>query len=229
MKNILLGTLFTLVFAATSCDMRTDENVEPIIIDPPTSQLLGRDTIFAGSYLGINLSHSPQAIYDSIQLIRDTKLNLVGNFSTNFTDLQTRIPLYEYLLLDELKGTDTGVQITLADHKVRAIYLNSGKALTQWPSGLPLASSIRIGDASTVLYAKLSQIRSAGMYLNKFERISLPTKNLETSFDPAMAELPQWYFVNKTGANLWEIVKVSFKDGKAVYISIEKYRSPVSQ
>jgi len=228
MKNILTGTLLLLTFLLASCQLDdTPDPTEPII-EPRFSTLIERDTISSGSYLGINISEKAETIYTSIQSLKSSNdvsyVNLVSNISSDITKLSNRLPLYQSILLDQKEGTDSGVQITVETGKVKSIYLNSGKTLTQWPEKSDSKSSVRTGDQAVELYQKLVNIRNKGTYARKFERISLPTKDLSLSFDPVMAQLPQWYFAYQTGPDLWELVQMYLKDGKLDHIVVERYK-----
>jgi hypothetical protein len=231
MKNITLIILLLLTICQAGCNF-IDSQPDPItIVDPPFSTLIGRDSITTGHYLGIGINESAEKIYEAAQALGKTKdithINIVSNFSVNLADLQGRIPLYDYILFDEAKGTDSGVQVTFEAGKVKSIYLNSGKSLTQWPSNAPAETLLRVGDQAGDIYQKLVKIRDKGTSANKFERLLLLTKSLSTSYDVLMARSPQWYFVNRTGAGLWEEIKIHFKDGKAAYIEVNRYRNSV--
>jgi hypothetical protein len=225
MKNITILALFALVFTSFGCltDPATDPGI--IIVEPPVQTLIGTDSIFTGDYLGMEINQNADAVYTAVQKIPEARLSVVRNFSTNMAELRTRIPLYDYFLLDEAKGTDSGVQVTLENERVKSIYLNSGKALTQWPVNLGIGASIRLGDSAGSLYAKLVQIRATGSYDRKFERLLLLTKNMSTSFDPEMAKSPQWYFSQTTAPGLWETVTMNFTEGKLTYILVRRYKS----
>ncbi|TDE11982.1 hypothetical protein [Dyadobacter psychrotolerans] len=229
MKNITAAILLFLVLTGSSCQL---DNLQPdpiIIVDPPFATLIGKDSITSGNYLGIGINEEAQKIYSATQSLGQTDsithINIVSNFSVNLADLQGRIPLYDYIVFDEAKGTDSGVQLSFESGKVKSIYLNSGKSIKQWPSNSTVELSVRIGDRATDVYPKLVKIRNNGTYAHKFERLLLATKTLSTPYDVLMARSPQWYFVRRTGAGLWELIKIHFKDGKVLYIEVDKYRN----
>ena len=231
MKNTIFTTLLLLTLFNAGCQF-DDSQPDPVtIVDPPFATLIGRDSITSGNYLGIGINKSAEEIYTAIQDFGEKKdithVNIVSNFSVNLTELEGRIPLYDYILFDESKGTDSGVQVTLVAGKVKSIYLNSGKSLSQWPSNATVESSVGIGDQAADIYQKLIKIRNKGTYANKFERLLLLSKSLSTSYDVLMVRSPQWYFVNRTGADLWEEIKIHFKEGKVSYIEVNRYRDPV--
>ncbi|GAB4040559.1 hypothetical protein [Spirosoma gilvum] len=191
----------------------------------PTGRLVSRDTIRSGGYLDIRIRDAATTVYGTVQTLQQTQgvsyLNIVRNSSSDLTQLRERLPLYQYILLDEQKGTDSGVQITLENERVKSIYLNNGKKLSQWPAIAQVFSAIRIGDRASDLFAKFVQIQKNGLYTTKFERISLLTKNIATSYDPVMTQSTQWYFAYTTPANLLELVEINFSNGQVsdVYVS----------
>ncbi len=228
MKSLLYGFLFTLMITVVGCRLDgADEFITPII-DPEPLILVDRDSISAGGYLGVQINENAKEAYTAVQSFLNAKgvpyLNIVGNVSSDLGPLQSRIPLYNYIVLDKSEGTDSGVQITLEAGKVKAIYLTSGEKLSQWPKKENAKSSIRLGDASGELHEKLTRIREIGKYTATFERISLLTKDLTTPFDPGMAQLPQWYFAHTNEANLFEVVKIYLASGKITSIGIERYK-----
>ena len=228
MKKAVTGTFFTLILTITGCQMDVSrDNVGPIV-DPPPIVIISRDSIASGSYLGLTIDEKAENIYPAVQSLQKSNgvsyLNVVSNFSTEITDLQNRIALYQYIWFDESKGTDSGIQINLESGKVKSIFLNSGKPLTQWPEKLGSESAIFIGDPADKLYGKFVSIRSKSEYASKFERIMLATKDLSTSYDPLMSKSPQWYFAYSVGADVHEMVKINFKGGKVSYLIVERYK-----
>lgn len=227
MKNLFALTFLTIFLAVTGCQM--DQSPDPeIIVEPPVSTLIAHDTITTGNYLGMSIGEDADKIYTVVQFLQQTSgvtaINVVSNISSDITKLRDRIHLYDYILLDQNEGTDTGVQITLEKNTVKAVYLNSGKKLSQWPEKGKPEASVRMGDAAGDLYGKLFNISKDKSYANKFQRISLLTKNLNSSFDPEMAKSPQWYFAHKTGPGLWEVVLAHFKDGKLSFVEVQRYK-----
>jgi hypothetical protein len=227
MKNIIAGLLLTLFFCTFGC--MKDNAVQPeIITDPPMVQLIGSDSIYSDDYLGMGISQKAETIYSVIQSLQQSKgvsyLNVVSNVSSDITQLQSRIPLYKYILLDQKEGTDSGIQITLESGVVTSIYVNSGKKLSQWPEKSDTKSSVRIGDQAAALYEKLIHISKNKSYSSKFERIFLQTKELSASYDPVMTESPQWYFTYTVGTDLTDHVEVHFQQGKVKYIKVLHYK-----
>lgn len=228
MKKVLYFLSFSLMLTSLSCRLgEADEPITPII-DPLPLVLVERDSISAGGYLGIQINENAKESYTIIQSLLKAKgvpyLNIVGNVSSDLGPLQSRIPLYNYIVLDKSEGTDSGVQITLEAGKIKAIYLTSGEKLSQWPKKENAKSSIRLGDEAGVLHEKLVRIREIKQYTATFERISLLTKDLSTVFDPGMAQSPQWYFAYTNEDDLFEVVKVYLTSGKISSIGIERYK-----
>jgi len=228
MKNISTGILFALLLTIFGCQMDGSPNPTEPIVEPRFSTLLERDTIISGGYLGMSINEKAETIYSNIQSLRVSNgvsyVNVVSNIFSDITQLRNRIPLYQYILLDQSEGTDSGIQITIELEKVKSIYLNSGKKLSQWPEKSDAKSSVRIGDQAGELYQKMLNIYNKGIYARKFERISLLTKDVSLSFDPLMAQSPQWYFAYTTGIDLWELVQMHLKNGKLDYIVVERYK-----
>lgn len=228
MKKTITGTLFALMLTAVGCQMDLPpDNTQPIV-DPPPIVVISRDTIFSGNHLGLAIDEKAENVYSAVQALQKSNgvsyLNIVSNFSTEITDLQSRLALYKYILLDESKGTDSGIQINLESGKVSSIYLNSGKQLAQWPEKLSSESAVRIGDLADKLYGKFVDIRGKSQYSSKFERILLATKDLSLSYDPLMAKSPQWYFAYSVGSDVYEMVKINLLAGKVTSIIVERYK-----
>lgn len=202
--------------------------VDPLTTGPePEPYKIVRDSVMTGSYLGIAIDEEAASVYPKIQALQSTKgvsgLQVVSNIFSDLRSLENRIPLYQYILLDEKPGTGTGVQITIENQSVKVIYLNDGKKLSQWPEKGKASSSVRTGDAITSLYAKLTKISDNNAYRNKFQRISLLTKNLATGYDAGMAQSPQWYFGYSTGVDQMDQIQVHFQGGKVSKIYIDHY------
>jgi hypothetical protein len=228
MKNVVYGFLLTCMISIVGCQLgAADESIEPII-DPVPLMLVDRDSISAGGYLGVRMEQPANVAYTAVQAHLKNHgtahLNIVGNVSSELSQLKSRIPLYSYILLDKNEGTDSGVQITLEAGKVKDIYLNSGEKLSQWPQKENAKSSIRVGDEAGELYEKMIRIRGIKQYASTFEHIALLTKDLATPFDPGMAQSPQWYFAYTTAAGLLEVVNIHLKNGKVSYMGVERYK-----
>lgn len=217
-----------LLSAALFSGCLPDSQVDPVTTGPePVPYRVVKDSIETGSYLGIAIGDDAASVYPKIQSLQSSKdiagLSVVSNIFSDLEALRERIPLYQYILLDQQRGTDSGVQITIENRAVNAIYLNSGNKLNQWPEKGKASASVRMGDAVGDLYEKLANIRGIGAYKNKFERISLLVKNLATSYDPGMSLSPQWYFGYTTGTDTMDQIQVHFEAGKVKKIRIDHY------
>ncbi|GAB3959339.1 hypothetical protein GCM10028805_55270 [Spirosoma harenae] len=225
MKTNFIGFL-CLISALAGC--QPEWSVDPTTAGPdPIPYKIVRDSLLAGSYLGITIHEEAASVYPKIQALQSTKgvgsMNVVSNIYADLSVLKERIPLYQYILLDEKTGTDSGVQITIEGQSVKTMYLNSGKKLSQWPEQSSAIYAVRTGDSISSLYDKLAVIRSISAYSRKFDRISLLTKNLSTGYDPGMNQSPQWYFGYKTGADQMDQIQVHFQTGKVSKIYIDHY------
>ncbi|QHV98875.1 hypothetical protein [Spirosoma endbachense] len=225
MRTNFIGFLLsmTLVYG---CQM--EPSVTPETTGPePEPYRITRDSVKSGNYLGIAIDEEAATVYPKIQALQQTKgvtyLNVVNNVFSELTTLKERLPLYQYILLDQKPGTDSGVQITIEGQAVKGIYLNSGQQLTQWPEKQAANSSVRVGDPVSSLYEKLASIRSLKAYTNKFEYISLLTKNLSAAYDSGMNQSPQWYFGYSTGPDQMDQIQVHFQDGKVSKLYIDHY------
>lgn len=223
--NKLFAGLFFISFVLAGCRQQAVAPA-PVSSDSDT-RLLGSDTLNRGSYLGFNFGETPEVSYATIQSLRDSKaipgLNVVANSYPDLSQLRERIPLYLALYLDEQRGTSTGVQFAFEAGKVKSIYLNSGKQLTQWPAQAAASSSIAVGDPVEDLYEKLVQIKSLEPYSNKFERITLSPKDLAKGYDPNMNLLPQWYFPYAVETNQFDVVQLHFREGKLSFIVVNHW------
>lgn len=229
MKNTVLAAMLSMAFLGAGC-LNTDPLEPEIIIDPVELIRVSQDTITAGEHLGIEVSANADQVYSSLQKIKTTTgleyVNVVSNIFTNVNQLNNRIHLYQSMLLDEQKGTDSGVQITFEEGKVKSIYLNNGSKLTQWPLKENASTSVRVGDEANALYSKLVNIQSKSSYANKFERISLFTKELASEYDPIMTQSPQWYFRYTVEPKLFEHVDIKMENGKVKYLVVSRYKDP---
>ncbi|MCE7060763.1 hypothetical protein [Dyadobacter sp. CY343] len=226
MKKFLLPSFFAFAFLLGGC-MNTEIAEPKPIVEPRWPILISRDSISSGGHLGLAIDEEAASAYTKLQQLRPKGIeyaNIVGNIFSDLSQLNGRLKLYTYLLLDEQIGTDTGVQITLQSGSVSSIYLNSGRYLDQWPLKKNASSSVRLGDNADVVYQKLTKISGDKSYANKFERISLLTKDLATGFDPVMAASPQWYFRYQLEPGISEDVQINLEKGKVKYLIISRYK-----
>ena len=208
------------------CQIKSPVTPQPVGPDPEPYQIT-RDSVKEGSYLGIAINEEAASIYSKIQAFQLAKgvtyLNVVSNIFSDLTPLKERLPLYQYILLDQKPGTDSGVQITIEGQAVKIIYINNGQKLAQWPERQAVNSSIRVGDPASSLYEKLVSIRNLNQYTNKFEHISLLTKDLSSAYDSGMGQSPQWYFGYSTGPDQMDQIQVHFQSGKVSKLYIDHY------
>ena len=220
-------TFCFLLFLAVAC-INGQPDEPTIIIEPPLVQLISTDTISSGSYMGFTIGEEAEEIYARVTALQAsdgvTYLNVVGNVFDGLRGLEERMPLYQSIFLDQKPGSDSGVQLTLTDGRVSSIFLNSGKELTQWPEKPRLLPAIQVGDAAEALYLKLEKISADKSYRNKFEYVSLLTKDLSKDYDHHMAAAPQWYFAYLLGDDKMDEVKLNFEEGRLHEILINHYK-----
>jgi hypothetical protein len=229
MKNTVLTVMLSLAFIGTGC--LTNEQVEPeIIIEPVALIPVSRDSITVGGHLGIKIDTDAEDVYETLKSLPEGSgiryVNVVGNIFSNVQQLDNRIHLYESIFLDEHKGTDSGVQIAFKEGKVSSIYLNNGNKLAQWPLKENQSASVRVGDASDALYGKLVKIQGKSSYANKFQRISMFTKDLWSHYDPIMTDSPQWYLRYAVEPKLYEHIQIYFESGKVKYLLVTRELDP---
>jgi hypothetical protein len=228
MRDKILGTLIALAVATAGCQQTDTLSPNPETSPVDHLVLVSKDSITIGGHNGIDVGADARQIYTAIQNLKSGKgvsyVNVVSNISTDLSQLGDRIPLYQYILLDEKIGTDSGVQITFEAGRVKSIYLNSGKLLSQWPAGVVGDAPVRVGDQAETLAMKFARIRNSPKYVKKFERIMLLTKDLSTDFDPAMAGTPQWYFRYGASPDVYEDVTINFISGKVSSIEVRLYK-----
>lgn len=199
-----------------------------IIIEPPLMELVSTDTISSGSYLGFTIGEDAEETYSHVNALKVspgvTYLNVVGNVFDGLAGLQERMQLYQTIFLDRKPGSDSGVQLTLTDGQVSSIFLNNGKKLNRWPEKPRLLPAVQVGDAAEALYPKLKKISADKDYRNRFEYVSLLTKDLSKPYDPHMADAPQWYFAYALDDDKIDEVKLNFEEGKLKEILVNHYQ-----
>ena len=194
MPKTLLYLLVLLFFY--SCKKEELPEKPLIIVEPPVNMILEQDSLFAGQFWGITIGESTEQVYAALQRIKTekqiTSAEVAGNYFT-IADLDQKIPLYNSLYFDNLIPTEEGVQVYLADNKIKSIYLNNGKLLNRWPQAGSNAHTIRTGDAAADIYNKLVLASEQDNYKNRFGRIMLVSKNLSTPYDEHMSISTQWH------------------------------------
>lgn len=218
-----------LPFALTlvSCLHTEDQTIHTTGPEPELLLLIASDTLESGTYLSFTIGETAANTYTSVTDLQEpiavNYLNMVSNVFSGMDGMKDKLALYHTILLDEKKGTDSGVQITVEEGQVKSLYLNSGKMLQKWPVDFK-SSAIRIGDKADTLYDKLKEISRHKSYRNKFEWVNLITKDLSRDYDPGMADSPQWYFTYTKDDDQMEVVKLNMKEGLLESIIVEQYQ-----
>lgn len=217
----------SLALALVSCLPSDNQTIQPTGPEPEPLSLIARDTLTTGTYLSFTIGETAAATYTSFTGLQEpilvNYLNMVSNIFSGMDGMEDKLALYHTILLDEKRGTDAGVQITIEKGLVKSLYLNSGKMLQKWPVDFK-SSAIRIGDKADILYGKLKGISSHKSYRNKFESVNLITKDLARDYDPGMADSPQWYFAYTKDDDKMEVVKLNMNAGLLTSIIVEQYQ-----
>ena len=193
-----------LLFLLNACSKQSDNGPE-VIVEPPYPYAIKMDTITMGGLWNLVTGSSKKQVYDSIQKEQHIRyLAITGYIPTALTDIQNRFELYTTLLLDENKGTASGIQFYFENDKIKSIYLNDGTRLNRWPLSGNVA--IQTGAAVQGIYDQLTAIQKNPLFSKKFERISLFSKNIQKPFDDRNMEI----------SNRWELSSNS-KGPKTIY------------
>ena len=209
-----------LLFGLSAC--LSENNPEPeVIVEPPFYNVYKKDSLTTGEFLRLKIGSTAEELYKQVQNNGASYLYITSNFVSDFAGFKDRIPLYDYLLLDEMKGTGNGVQITFENDKIKNIYLNSGEKLSKWPKNG--STAINQGDAIGSIYDKLMTIRKSQSHM--FERTSLLSKDLKKSYDAEMAKSAQWYYAYRPEEKHLNQVSMHLSEGKLQYILVNYMRS----
>lgn len=226
MRQLYLPLLLSVVLFA--CSKKDSEN--PLITEPVQPMIIEDNTISAGSFWSLNIDQPADQVYGTLQSIANDKkitfINVAGNIFTNVADLEARMPLYHNLFFDEPTGTSTGVQLTFENNKVKAIYLNSGVLLYQWPAAGSASSALKTGDELSTVYSKMNALKDIDQYKNKFGRLLLLAKKIETTYDSKMTTSPQWTFVSAVNERRYYIIDLNFQSGKLSTVHYVLYEKP---
>lgn len=226
MKPFLHILIITTLFG--SCKK---EQVSPeIIIDPPPSIIISSDTLSTGQWWGLNIGDTIPNIYKIIQNIQTEKqiryLGIVGNVFTKLEDIQSIIPLYNSILLNEKNGSASGIQVYFANNKVKSIWTNNGIELSRWPSHTDNAATIAKDDAIEHIYSRLTNIKRIDAFANNLERISLFDKDISKAYDAQMGKSPQWYFSAYVSDKRYYVVHLNFSLGFLTSVYATLYENP---
>jgi hypothetical protein len=183
-----------------------------------------------GQWWGLNIGDTITDIYKAIQNIQtENGVNYLGigdNVFTKIEDLEGRIPLYRSVYLDETVGTSSGIQVYFSDNKVKSIWTNSGTELSRWPLNTDRAATIAKNDPIENIYPSLTNIKRIAAFANKFERISLPSKDINKPYDPQMSKSPQWIFSALVSDKRYYVVNLNFSTGVLTSIYATLYEMP---
>ena len=199
-------------------------------IQPAEVKIINTDSIQTGQYWGLSIGDSHTVIYAKVQALKGEKaidyVGVIGNVFTQLTDIEHTLALYQSVFLDETKGTTTGIQISFADNKVKAIWTNNGIKLNRWPEFNAENASIAINDLVTDVYQKLVKIKANADYSKKFERISLFEKDINKVYDDKMSLSGKWYFVSEVTAKRYYLVNLTFTSGKLSSLKWTLFETP---
>jgi len=226
-KHLFAGVPILLSLMAAGC--RTD-NPGPEIVGPepePAIRFLGRDSITVGDYRGIFINSPADDAFTVLEDYREAKkvayLGAVNNYFSDVTDLENRIHLFDWVVLDEEFDTDSGIQIQLEAGKVKSLTLNNRRELTKWPETADSKAAVQIGDQSQELYNKLVALSKQTEFANKFERIVLSTRYTYALYNPEKAELPWTFMYLPQPQGTIEEARIYFKDKKVHYIIVNRF------
>lgn len=228
MKNIL--GLLIVILSLSSCKkehVTVDRN--PLITEPIEPTIIASDTVIIGQWWGLNIGDTSTEIYNTIQQIQSEKhiyyLGVVGNVFTNIDELESAIPLYNSIFLDEINGSGSGVQIYFAHDKVNAIWTNNGNQLSSWPSNVATTATIEKDDTIENIYSKLLSIKQIPAFSNKLERISLFYKDINKAYDPEMSKSSQWHFSATVNDNRYYVIHLNFSFSHLISIYTTLYEN----
>ncbi|MEJ8842546.1 hypothetical protein WG954_09130 [Lacibacter sp. H375] len=193
-----------------------------------SSKIISFDTLITGQWWGLNIGGNSTDIYRIIQDIQTEKqinyLGIVGNTYTKIEDLESSIPLYKSIFLDQKDGSNNGIQIYFASSKVSSIWTNGGIQLHKWPSNTSVASTIAKNDTIEKIHAKLTNIKQMEAYNKMFERVSLFFKDINKNFDAQMSKSPQWHFSSTVNEKRFYIVQLNFISGtlSSIYVTLNE-------
>jgi hypothetical protein len=215
MKHVLYLFLISVLFGSCKKDQIVSKN--PAQQDARPTKIITSDTLTSGQLWGLNIGDTITNVYKTIQYIQTEKrinyLGIVGNVFTGIDQLESTIPLYTSIFLDEKNGTENGIQIYFQNNKVSAIWTNAGAELSKWPSNTDKASTIEKNAPIENIYSTLNNIKRISAFTNKFERISLFYKDINKAYDIQMSKSPQWHFTATVNDKRYYVVHLNFSAG----------------
>lgn len=215
MRHILWLFLITVLFG--SCKKEQIVSKNPAGPDIRPSKIITSDTLTSGNLWGLNIGDTTPGIYKTVQSIQVEKrinyLGIVGNVFTGIDQLESTIPLYTSVFLDEQSGTENGIQIYFDNNKVSAIWTNGGTELSKWPANTDKAATIEKNAPIENIYSTLNNIHQLSAFANKFERISLFYKDIKKAYDSQMSKSPQWHFTATVNDKRYYVVQLNFSSG----------------
>jgi hypothetical protein len=227
MKNpFIFGLFILLALGIVACNTG---NPEPEITcpEPVSARFLGRDSILEGNYRGIFIGTPSDEVYTLLEDYRQKKMvtyqGAINNYFSDVTDLKNRIPLFDWLVLDEKTDTGSGVQLQLGSGRVKSITLNNRTELKQWPETAAPGEAVQLEDDADVLYNKLVAISKQPVFQRKFERIVLTARYTYAIYDPEKAKLPWDFVYRETPLDTTEQVRIFFKDKKVDYVIVDHF------
>ncbi len=207
-----LSILLLALLALSSCKKDNSEDRFKIPPEPPDSKILSKDTIRSGSLWGITIGSNAAQVYAKLtELKADKQLRFLGLYKNELTQLdslKTRMALY-----NTIEFPNIGLTVYSYGDKIDRI--NRGFDYNRWPVGAGTDNSIAVGDAISLIYQKLVNIKKNIDYEDKFVQIVMPFKKLDTPYDPNMANAVSWYSSTVTQADgKWYNLNLDFDKGK---------------
>jgi hypothetical protein len=205
---------------------------EPVVsTDLVPFKIVARDTLTTGQRWGLTIGETAAQAYEMIQNIRGeqgiSSLIVVDNVFAKIEDIESRVPRYTSVFLDEAIGTSSGIQVYIADNKVKSIWTNAGTRLSRWPDISDTTAAVAIEDPIENIYQKLLNASRMPAYVKNFERISMLYKDINKHYDSQMSKSPQWYFVtvdDKTYSlvKTYYLVQLNFSSGvlSSIYFTL---------
>lgn len=159
------------------------------------------ETITKGSKWGIRIGSTAAEVYQALQHLnnaKDGKIEYVAYWGQHAfsapDEIKQRYLYYNAITLQSSDAVIYRAIISYDAHEVKSIEVGGAlpEGVDKMPQDAPDEIAIHPGDPVETLYAKISAIFELPGYHNY--QIILPEKTLLKDFDPALAEMAQWYF-----------------------------------